>query len=264
MVKLRPLIKYPGGKYYLAGKIVEIINSHYPNYRVFGEPFCGGANVLLQNKPAEVEFLNDIDPQLINLYVQIVKNDFFVENLQLVKYHQHTFENASKILTHNSGAVQALGYLIRQRMSRGGLGKHFAKSKRIRGGKMGDENAWDTFLKQLPQIRERLRNVVFHNMDAIPLMHLWDKSDVLYYLDPPYLPEVVKTRNLYEFGYTTQQHISLLKFIQNCKAGIAISGYHSKLYDESLRDWKLYEFNVANHSGQNKQKQRRVECLWIK
>jgi hypothetical protein len=33
---------------------------------------------------------------------------------------------------------------------------------------------------------------------------------------------------------------------------------------ERLSGWACHRFDMPNHSGQGKAKQRRVECLWIK
>jgi DNA adenine methylase len=62
---------------------------------------------------------------------------------------------------------------------------------------------------------------------------------------------------------TRDDHIRLLETITQCKGNVSISGYFSTLYDSYLRDWNRVEWDIANHSGQTKTKQRRRECLWI-
>ncbi len=41
-----------------------------------------------------------------------------------------------------------------------------------------------------------------------------------------------------------------------------ISHHRHKLYDDMLDGWTRHEFDMPNHSGQGKVKERRVECVW--
>lgn len=39
-----------------------------PRHRIYTEAFCGGAAVLFAKRPAEAEFINDINMELTNFY----------------------------------------------------------------------------------------------------------------------------------------------------------------------------------------------------
>jgi DNA adenine methylase len=64
---MKPVIKYVGGK----SQLLETIKDKLPpRYNKYFEPFVGGAAVLLGLNPATA-FANDVNPELINMYLQI-------------------------------------------------------------------------------------------------------------------------------------------------------------------------------------------------
>ena len=66
----------------------------------------------------------------------------------------------------------------------------------------------------------------------------YNSSDVLMYLDPPYLMKTRKSGKLYADEMEDQQHIQMLEIIQSSKAKIILSGYDNQLYDQMLPSWK--------------------------
>ena len=60
-----------------------------------------------------------------------------------------------------------------------------------------------------------------------------------------------------------EDHDTLLDALKKCRGMVMLSGYRNALYDAALSDWTRYDFDMPNHSGQGKAKQRRVECLWV-
>jgi len=66
-MKIRPIIKWAGGKRKLAPEII----SHFGKFNRYFEPFAGGAAVMLELCPNDA-VLSDINPELINMY-QVVK-----------------------------------------------------------------------------------------------------------------------------------------------------------------------------------------------
>lgn len=66
MSKIRPVLKYLGGKTNLVSKIAE----YWEDKQRLVEPFVGGMSVVLGLNPTQA-LLNDINPYVINLYKQI-------------------------------------------------------------------------------------------------------------------------------------------------------------------------------------------------
>lgn len=154
--------------------------------------------------------------------------------------------------------------MVRNRFSRGGLGKTFAWSERLRGGQPGDVNAWETIKAELPAIADRVRNAEFHHASAFDLIPAHDSPDTLFYCDPPYAHETRTAKDAYAHEMTFTDHARLLDLLKSLEGTVILSGYRCPLYEVSLDKaaWHRLEIEMPNHSGQGKSKQRRIECLW--
>ena len=74
-------------------------------------------------------------------------------------------------------------------------------------------------------------------------------ADALVYCDPPYLPETRKSGPLYRFEMVQADHERLLKMLQLLPCQVMISGYHSDLYAQALRDWQTVTFQAMTRGG---------------
>jgi DNA adenine methylase len=259
--KLRPLIKTHGGKAYLARRII----AQFPPHRVYDEPFAGGLSVLLNKPRAVVEVGGDLDPDVIGLYhVMQDDADELARRLALLDYSEETFDQAA-IGKPTDAIDAAVRFLVRNRMSRGGLGRTFAWSERLRGGRPGDLNAWETIkAEHLWRVAERLRGVEIRHANAIDVIREHDSPGTVHYIDPPYLPATRTALATYRFEMSMEAHMELLEVLVGCEGAVVLSGYASSLYDDRLVGWGRVEIDMPNHSAQGKRKQRRVEVLWIK
>lgn len=260
--KLRPVVKTHGGKCYLARRIVEVL----PPHDGYHEPFAGGLSVLLNKPKAPFEIASDKDKELMNVYWVLKEQpDALTARLRAIPYSPQSFEWSCEMDGVDDSLIRATAYVVRSRMSRGGLGKTFAWSERLRGGQPGDVNGWQTILAQLPLIAERLRDVVFHTSHWVyGLPECDDDIDTLVYLDPPYMPETRTATNVFTHEMSAADHAELLNAVLKLDSKVAISGYHCGLYDTALAGWRVHEFDMPNHSGQGETKERRLECLWVK
>jgi DNA adenine methylase len=79
----------------------------------------------------------------------------------------------------------------------------------------------------------------------------------LIYADPPYLPSTRKQERVYRFDYTEQDHHVLLEVLKEQPCKVMISGYRSRLYDDSLKGWNRNSFLAKAHDG------LREETIWF-
>ncbi len=77
--KMRPLIKWTGGKY----KEFALFANHIPAFDRYVEPFFGGGGVFFALQPRVPVFINDKSADLIHFYQQLGQEDFKTE---LFKY----------------------------------------------------------------------------------------------------------------------------------------------------------------------------------
>lgn len=261
---MRPPVKWYGGKRYLAAWIIE----HFPEHRIYLEPFGGGASVLLNKPPAEVETYNDIDLRVTRLFrVMREQGEEFVRRASLIPYSEVEFEAAVVYPPGATDLDMAICDFIRWRQSFAGKGESWSyTTKRSRGGMAGDVNAWWTAIDCLPQVIDRLRRVQFLCQPAFDVIPRFDHEEALIYCDPPYLHETrcQHSTNVYHKEMSDGEHRELADLLNSCKAAVVLSGYDSALYGKLYRGWRKVSREIANHAARGRQKNRQVECLWIK
>jgi DNA adenine methylase len=221
------------------------------------EACLGGGSVLLNKKPSKYEYANDLDSELICLWQTVRDNEFLYTALSNIKYSEDTFDAAKR-----GEFIGSLNELILRRMSRVGLKKDFSWSKRLRGGIPGDVNAWNNFVKRVPEIQQRIKNVLFYNENAIQYLDSYNRSGIFAYADPPYLPETRTTKKAYDCEMTYEQHQQLGDVLNSFKGKVLLSGYDSPLYRQMFKNWTYDKKFISNHASQSKTKNLRMECLW--
>lgn len=262
--KIRPPVKTHGGKYYLANWII----SHFPNDHqelVYVEPYCGGANVFLNKERSIEECINDIDLSIIQIFRALRDEPGeFISRLKRVNYTERVFKRCqNKVGPFEDYISHGLNEFILRRMSRGGLKKNFGWSKRTRGGKPGDLNAWETILEELPRISKRLKNVYILNKSAVEIIKAFNDEESFVYCDPPYLLSTRTATDVYDYEMDIDDHSKLAKVLIAYKGKAMISGYASKLYQRLYKDWRCKRKRIANHASQKKTKGYKMECIWM-
>jgi DNA adenine methylase len=250
-----------GGKSYLKEWLISLFPKNYEQMR-YVEP-CGGAcSVLLNKLVSREEIYNDLDHGMYNLFYYLkTQPDEFIDKVKDIDYSQDSFEAAKNGTTE--GLEGAVNELVLRRMSRGGLQTHFSWSERKRGGRPGDVNAWINFkTHHLPKIAERFKDVQVMNKHVVDLVHELDAEDVLWYIDPPYLPSTRSVKSAYNVEMSEEEHILLSQLLKEAKGKMVLSGYYSPLYAKLYKGWTMQVKEIANHSAQSKKKERRLECVW--
>jgi DNA adenine methylase len=262
-MSVRPPVKWHGGKRYLAKRIIE----NFPAHRVYLEPFGGGASVLLNKPPCEVETYNDLDLRITRLFrVLREQGEEFVKRMRVLPYSQVEFEAAATYPRNASEFEMAVCDFVRWRQSFGGKGGSWSYTTgRARGGMAGDVNAWWTAIELLPEVVERLRRVQIICQPACDAIRRFDHAEGLIYCDPPYVHSTRSEggRDVYGAEMTDNDHRSLAKALHRCKAKVVLSGYPSALYDELYDDWRRVDFDIANHAAGGRKKARETESLWL-
>jgi DNA adenine methylase len=260
--QIRPPVKWHGGKHYLAGRIAALLPAH----DIYVEPFGGAASVLLNKQSAPVEVYNDLDARITRLF-RVLRDhgEEFRRRLALTPYSEVEFGHAA--LPHYDEVEQARRDFVRWRQSIGGRGDHFSFT--VRRSRRGMADVVSGFLSaiddELPKIVGRLRTIQIVRRPALEVIRRYDGPDTLFYCDPPYLPATRAEigRAQYAVEMSEEDHRTLLQELRWCDGKVVLSGYPSALYEELLWDWRVVEFDVANHAAGGSAKRRQTECLWL-
>ena len=252
----RPIAAYYGGKWSIAPWIVE----NLPEHKVYVEPFCGMASVLLRKPRAPLnEVINDVNGDVVNLF-RVLRDDGdeLLRLLELTPWSRDEHELARGLSAADlSDMERARRYMVLLQMSHSSAFGDF----RARSTRSAKSHAM-AFVNLPPKIAyavERLRGVVIENQDAHKVIAQHDSAETLYYVDPPYLGET-RTGSKYKKDMRHRAaHAELLDLLRATNGNVVLSGYASDLYAERLADWQCVTRNAAGNYGRTK-----TECLWIK
>lgn len=261
----RPVLRYHGGKWRIASWII----SHFPEHRIYVEPFCGAASVLMKKQRSFAEVINDLDDDVVNVFRILRDPDAarrLSELLELTPWARSEFFNAYE---PSADAIeQARRTIVRSFMGFGSTGK-LRNGTGFRG-KAERENStgtkdWQNYPLAVRSFVGRMKGVVIENRPAIDLIKNQDGVDTLFYLDPPY-PHSTRSaiRGDADFGrcYAVEMHDSdhrrLGELLRLVKGMVVISGYHCELYQELFGDWTVVEKDTRADGGK-----KRTEVLWM-
>lgn len=260
---MRTVLKYPGSKWNIARQLVGLIPEHHS----YVEPYFGSGAVLFNKTPSDIETVNDIDNDVVNLFLCIQEDsERLARMVMTTPFSREMYDSAfdfEDFITEVIGEEpyrKALVFLIKCWQGHG---------FRTSGGKVGWKNdvigrekayaLWNWY--RLPEwiidIAERLRKVQIENRPALEVIKRFNREGVFMYIDPPYLLGT-RTGKQYMHEMTDHDHEELLKDLLQSKAKIMISGYESEMYNDYLKDWNKCTFNSCAEHGKP-----RKEIIWM-
>lgn len=253
----RPVLRWHGGKWKLAPKII----AHFPPHRVYVEPFGGAASVLMRKPRSYAEVYNDLDNDAVNLF-RVLRGERageLVNAIRLTPFSRIDFREAYEPST--DAVEKARRLVIRSFMGFGSNGHARVTGFRANSNRSGTTPAhdWANYPDALLSIIERLAGVVVDNRPAIEVMRQHDGPETLHYVDPPY---VLSTRSDvgrdYHHEMTDADHSELLAALHEMSGFVVLSGYASEIYDRALIGWRRIE--IASHADGARD---RTEVLWL-
>ena len=288
MAKLTQPLKWHGGKYYLRKWIVDLMPPHLH----YVEPYFGGGGILLARDPerdwmatgdekltaaekGSSEVANDLHGELINFW-RVLQNaehfEAFQRRIELTPFSESEFDVALERSREPesdrdmSPVERAVQFFILARQSRQGLMRDFATLSRNRTRSRINEqvSAWLNVVNGLPDVHQRLRDVVILNQPAVDVIRRQDGPKTLFYCDPPYVHESRATTGEYTFEMTKSDHVDLLNTLSEIQGKFMLSGYPSELYTRWEHDfqWTRHEFEIDNKASSGKVKEKKTECIW--
>lgn len=254
---MRNVLKYPGSKWNIASKIVNLIPEHHS----YVEPYFGSGAVLFSKPASNIETINDMDSDVTNLFSCIQKDaDKLARIVLTTPFSREIYDHQFEIEEIIEPFERAASFLVKCWQGHG---------FRTNGYKVGWKNdvqgrermyaLWNWY--RLPEwiidIADRLRQVQIENRPALEVIKRFSYENVFMYIDPPYLLGT-RTGKQYKHEMTDADHEELLKELLQNKARIMLSGYESDMYNEYLKDWKKVYFSSCAEHGKT-----RTEVIWV-
>lgn len=213
-----------GGKKALRKKIVE----QFPEPRTYNryiEVFGGAGWVLFSSDShAKMEVYNDVNGNLVNLFRCIKYHpDAVQEELRYILISREQFFDArEQIETRGMTDIQrAARFFILIKES-------FGTDLRSFGLRSRDMEKAKEYLSE---VSKRLNKVVIENLDFEKILKNYDRTDALFYLDPPYY----ETEKYYPDRFMPEDHERLKAALDGIKGKFVLSyndcGYIRELYE---------------------------------
>ena len=193
----RPALRYQGGKFQLADKII----SYFPIHRIYAEPFGGGAGIMLQKPPCKLEVYNDLNDDVVNFFrVLRDQEKELIRAIELSPFSREEYSLAVKnIHTCENALERARLFFIWawQGRSRAGVQKsggwRFMRTDNRHNTTVYD---WNN-IGHLWDVAARIKQWQIEKMDALKFIQTYDGDDTFFMLIHPtlWIPEVKKTEN---------------------------------------------------------------------
>lgn len=249
--KNTPFVKWAGGKGQLLDRLVQRMPENYDRYF---EPFLGGGALLLGLQPKNA-IVNDINKQLLNVYIQLKENadevvkaiDRLDERECDLDYYLEIRERYNeKIISEILDVETAAMFIWINKHCFNGLYRVNAKGKfNVPWNKNTGKTAYnETNLKQIGDYLKN-NNVQILNVDFENAVAEAKEGDFVYF-DSPYIPES-ETANFTDYtkdGFGYDDHVRLANLFKALdKKGVKVMLSNN---DVPLV-YKLYEgFNIEN------------------
>jgi len=255
----RPILRYFGGKWQNANRII----AHFPHHKIYVEPYCGAASVLLRKPRSHAEVINDLDDDVVNLFRILREPESarrLAEVLRLTPFARKEFDDS--FVQSEDQIEKSRRFVCRSYM---GFGNDAAtrkstgfRSHTTRKGSIPahDFASWPDYIEAFTA---RLRGVIVESRPALDILKAYDSDDTLFYLDPPYPRGTRNGHARYRHEMNDDDHRALAEVARRVKGKVIISGYACELYDVELYpDWDRLEWKTYADSASP-----RIEVLWV-
>lgn len=243
---MKPLVKWSGGK----TDEIDRIRSHIPdNYDTYIEPFVGGGAVFFDIKPTKA-VINDIHPELMNLYQQIKegRSQQLYDVMKDIKTDENNYYFIRDVFQPENKFEEAFKfYYLRKTCFRGMLRYNSDGKFNIPYGRYKTLNVDDI---KNTEYQDLLANTEILNKDFSYVFDNYNSSDNFAFIDQPY-DSVFTNYGYCEFKRDDQERLATYFKSTHIKCLMIVgeTDYIKQLYDGFIVDSypKKYKFKI--HSG---------------
>ena len=273
MIKVKPFVKWAGGKRQILDKLKE----HLPEeYNTYYEPFVGGGALLFELEPTNA-VINDFNEELINVYKVLCDEVKFNKMIKLLNKHEtkHSEEyyyeirnkdrnkRSFKRLAAHTRAARTI-YLnkacfngLYRVNSKGEFNVPFGKKDKINTYEGSNLNLLNYYLTS--------NNFQILNGDFEKAVESAQKGDFIYF-DPPYDSDTSTFTSYTEIGFGKDEQIRLAKVfkdLSNRGCHVMLSNHNTKLINELYSEFNIHVIEAKRNINSNGQKRGSVEEVII-
>lgn len=265
---MKPIIKWPGGKRELCPKIKEMLPPGFdPNKNKYYEPFLGGGAVLLDLCPEEA-VVNDINPELINMYLQVRDS---VEN---VINYLHALDTAEDRATTpkefyyrirdsfnkdrgKNDVAQAARFIYLNKHSFNGLYRVNSKGE-FNVPFNGKLTGTSFHAEHLREVSRQIQNIEFRCGDFVDAVKDAEMGSWIF-IDSPYAP--LTSTSFVDYakeGFAYEDHVRLARLykeLSNRGVYCMLTNHDTELIRDLYRGFNFTEVDVRrsiNRNGDNR------------
>lgn len=237
-------ITYWGGKQQLIEKIIPLIPAH----KQYDEPFFGGGAIFFAKSPAEIEFINDINGEMVNFYRTLKRNFEELKAEVECTLHSEFQHNQARYIYNNplshSDILRAWAVWMLSKQSiysiltnQWSVSIDRNKAKSIQWSK---ENFTILYARRLE------RTSIFCR-DALNVITSTDTPTTFHYVDPPYFNADMGHYG----GYSKDNFVCLLDVLSNVKGKFMLSSYPSDILTDytERHGWRTVNIDMTRAAG---------------
>ena len=261
-----------GGKENMLEWLVSLL-PRFESYDKYIEVFSGSAVLLLNKRPSPIEYINDIDEDIVNFFrVLRDKGEEFIRLLALTPYSRREKQLCTKTVLYKRGISVHIDDREREYITSPITDVERARRWYIAvtqgfSGNWESVNSWGYSVKVtrgvdkrvkpfnrrvalLPFFIKRLKRVFIECVDWRVIMDKHDSPRTLFYLDPPYPHSTRTVTDAYANEMSDDDHRELIRYILSVRGMVMISSYPNDIYEELTRNgWKRYEFRTRTSAA---------------
>ena len=223
---------YPGGKYYALSLLKRFwLSCPHDEYR---EPFVGGGSVFFAKPKSNYNWINDLEPELVNTYQVMADDGLRVKLIERFSGEVATRERWAEIQAYQpeNKLDRAFKYYYMNRMSFNGRMRSPTWGFHDSGNNHLPPNRW---FEKLDPCGRKLEDVRITCLDFEAVVSSPSRGNhVLLYLDPPYYLPSKHTH--YIVGFEESDHLRLAASLRKTQHSFFLS-YEDNPVIRKLYDW---------------------------
>ena len=240
-MRSKTIFRYAGGK----SKAVKYIRPFWEKipHDEYREPFVGGGSIFINKPNVEVNWINDIDKNLIAFYKVLSKSNTcseLINDLINLDVTQNTYDELYYSKPNNN-YDRAKKFYFLNRTSFSGITRWRSFIGDVRYNIKNNQNT-------LRDIGIKLRNYKITSFDFESILNSKTKLDTFMFLDPPY----AESRQIvaYDNPFIYDDHMRLAKILKSTKIPFLMT-YDDTRFTRELYGWaylttRTWTYSIAN------------------